>query len=320
MRFPRVLIVPLALLAVACGGPAPDRALVAALGPGAAAWAESASAARRAFDAGRWADAARALETQIAAAPAPLPDGPAGSAIAAGIRVAFYDLACARARLGRPEAALDALEQALRDGGGEIGHDTLLRDADLLPLRGQPRWDALVRRLSWHDGVRVELPADGAAAGGAVVVVLADGDADAFPAAGLPATVVVPTPPYRIAPGVGAWTTVLETGERAAEKAEYALRFGEEAAGVRAERRVLAARGAGAVAVAWEVLLRRPGAFTHAILDGPPPAARVLLDRGGSRVKTRVLACGPASMPPAGVGVPAEDAGSVAEALRRALP
>jgi hypothetical protein len=320
MRLLTVLLVALPALAAASCGSRTDPRLAAALGPGAAAWEEHGDDAQRAYDGGRWEDAARALEAQIAAVPSPVPGGGAGLAIDRAVRFSFYNLACARARLGRHEAAFDALDQATRDGAGDIGFDHFVRDPDLASLFGKARWEALVRRLSWSDEVRVDLPPEGAASGGAIVVVLGTGGGDPFPMAGVLATVAVPEAPYAVVAGVRSWTTVLERGERAAEKAVFALARAEEAAGGKASRRILAARGAEAVAVAWEVILRRPGAFTHAVLDGPAPAARVLLDRGGERAGTRVLAAGPAAMPPAGVGVAAEDAGTASEALRRALP
>ena len=321
MRFARALLVALpALAAASCGGAPMDPRLAAALGPAAAAWREHGDDAKSAFDGGRWADAARELEAQIAAVPSPAPEGEAGLAIDRAVRFSFFNLACARARLGRHEAAFDALDQSMRDGAGEIGFDHLVRDPDLASLLGKARWEAFVRRLSWSDEVRVVLPPAGAASGGALVVVIGAGERDPFPVDAVPAAVAVPEAPYAVAPGVRRWTTVLERGERAAEKAVFALARAEEAAGGKSSRRILAARGAEAVAVAWEVILRRPGAFTHAVLDGPAPAARILLDRGAERAGTRVLAAGPAAMPPAGVGVAAEDAGTAAEALRRALP
>ena len=319
MRLARVLLLALPALAASCGGSPVNPRLAAALGPGAVAWRESGDEARRALDGGRWADAARALEAQIAAVPSPAPQGEAGLAIDRAVRFSFFNLACARARLGRHEAAFDALDQAMRDGTGDIGFDHLVRDPDLASLLGKPRWEWLVRRLSWNEEVHVMPPDDPAAAGGAVIVLIEAGVADPFPLSGIDVAIAVPEAPYAVGPGVRSWTTVLERGERAAEKAVFALARAEEAAGGKAPRRILAARGTEAVAVAWEVILRRPGAFTHAVLDGPAPAARVLLDRGAELTGTRVLAAGPAAMPPAGVGVAAEDAGTSEEALRRAF-
>ena len=260
------------------------------------------SAPERAFAAGSWEEAAKALEARIALAPPRPADRAAAEGLDRQVRVDFYNLACARARLGRHEPAFDALEQALRDGAWEIGFDHLLRDPDLAPLRGKARWDALVRHLSWNEDVEVGGPE------GSPTVVVWIGPGVPGPPGARSAS---PRPPYLVSPGVHAWRTVLEPGARAAEKAVFAARRGE--------RCILAARGAEFVRVAWEVLLREPTVFSHAVLEGPSPPAWALLDRGAERVKARVLAAGPGSMPPPGLGVAAEDAGSLEEALRRAV-
>jgi hypothetical protein len=99
----------------------------------------------------------------------------------------------------------------------------------------------------------------------------------------------------------------LEPGARAAEKAVFAVRACEELAAVAPggfATRVLVAHGAEHVRIAWEILLREPTAFTHAVLEGPSPPAWTLLDRGAERLKTRVIT--------------AEDDESIEEALRRA--
>jgi len=309
-----------ALASAACGAEPMHPAVTAALGPAAGAWSARTAEARRAFDAGRWEDAARALEALIASVPAGAArEGPV-PALDAAVRLAFYNLACARARLGRHDAAFDALDQALGDGAGLVGFDLLGRDPDLASLHGKGRWESLLRRLSWNEEVRIVLPSGPAAPGGAPgVVLVATEPADDLPILPSAAWTAVPTAPYSVAPGVRGWSTVLEPGERAAEKAVHALRRGEEAAGGPAARRVLAARGREAVRVAWEVLLRRPEAFTHAVLDGPAPPARALLDRGAERVRARLIVVGREGTPAREVGLAAEAVASYEEAMREAL-
>lgn len=86
--------------------------------------------ARALFAAKEWRRAVPALETASAAAP----DDPA-------LR---YDLACALARSGSPDAALAALVEALDRGLPQpLQMET---DADLASLRGRPGFDALVAR------------------------------------------------------------------------------------------------------------------------------------------------------------------------------
>ena len=57
---------------------------------------------------------------------------------------AWYNLACARARLERPDEALDALERAIAAGYTDAGH--IAADPDLESLRGDVRFAALVAR------------------------------------------------------------------------------------------------------------------------------------------------------------------------------
>ena len=63
---------------------------------------------------------------------------------------AHYNLACSYALCGRREEALDALETAERLGYADRGH--LLADEDLASLRSEPRFQALVARLSEAPG------------------------------------------------------------------------------------------------------------------------------------------------------------------------
>lgn len=56
-----------------------------------------------------------------------------------------YNLACSLALLNRPHEALDALERASELGYDDAEH--LVADDDLVNLRGEPRFEELVRRL-----------------------------------------------------------------------------------------------------------------------------------------------------------------------------
>ena len=58
----------------------------------------------------------------------------------------WYNLACARARLGARKPALDALERAVAAGYSDREH--MAKDGDLASLRGEARFEALVRAPS----------------------------------------------------------------------------------------------------------------------------------------------------------------------------
>lgn len=58
----------------------------------------------------------------------------------------WYNLACARARLGREKKALDALERAVESGFADAGH--LAADPDLTSLRGSDRFQELATRIA----------------------------------------------------------------------------------------------------------------------------------------------------------------------------
>lgn len=73
-----------------------------------------------------------------------------------------YYIACANARLGRVEAALAALDEALRDGWKDLA--LLAKDDDLAALRGHPAYEARAT------GGTTELVLDGIAAGSAIEV------------------------------------------------------------------------------------------------------------------------------------------------------
>jgi hypothetical protein len=68
-------------------------------------------------------------------------------AIAAGNRqpAVHENLACAYAQVGRPDEALTALETAVANG--YTGAREMAEDADLAPLRGEARFQALLQKL-----------------------------------------------------------------------------------------------------------------------------------------------------------------------------
>jgi thiol-disulfide isomerase/thioredoxin len=57
----------------------------------------------------------------------------------------FYNLACARARLGDPDAAFAALDRAFANGRSDA--DYIKTDDDLAALRDDPRFDDLIERI-----------------------------------------------------------------------------------------------------------------------------------------------------------------------------
>jgi len=87
--------------------------------------------AMTAIKAQRWAEAATAYEGLLKTY-----ETHAGS---------WYDLACCRARLGKREAALDALVKAVDHGYREPAHAA--QDPDLAPLRDMPAFDAQIKRM-----------------------------------------------------------------------------------------------------------------------------------------------------------------------------
>lgn len=56
-----------------------------------------------------------------------------------------YNLACSLALLGRVDEALDSLEASVQRGYSDV--EAMLADEDLTALRGELRYEALVRRL-----------------------------------------------------------------------------------------------------------------------------------------------------------------------------
>jgi hypothetical protein len=320
----RMLPLLLVLALAACDpGPAkdPGHDPLAVLGDRRGEWESAEADAETAFALGRWQEAAALFERKISLVPAARP----GAVDLAGrlsllVRQDLYNLACCRALLGRPAAALDALEQSVEEGPGFIGIEHLLEDPDLASLRGEARWKALVERLTWNEEVTV-LPPEGAGEGPvAAVVEIRDGPPGGKGGRRAPGAVTaVPAPPYREGPGRLAWTTRLDPGEQAARKAVFALEAAGRVRPLDPGRRVLLASGASAVRLAWEILLRRPGAFTRAVLDGPAPPDWVLLDRGADRVKAEVLVAGPEGLPAQVVGVNVRVCGSLEAAVAEAL-
>lgn len=65
---------------------------------------------------------------------------------------ARYNLACSLALTGRRDEALDCLELAVQLGYDEPAH--LLQDEDLASLRGEPRFQTLVARLTAEHSAR----------------------------------------------------------------------------------------------------------------------------------------------------------------------
>jgi hypothetical protein len=116
-----------------------------------------------------------------------------------------------------------------------------------------------------------------------------------------------------------AWTTRLDRGARAGEKAVFAIRAAEAKCSVDPARRILRASGAAGVRLAWEILLRHPGEFTRAVLDGPAPPRRALLDRGAERMGTEILVASAEGVPDPVVGARVRSCGSLAAALKEAL-
>ncbi len=58
---------------------------------------------------------------------------------------AHYNLACSLSLMGETQGALDALERSVELGYDDLGH--LVDDDDLAPLRAEPRFRDLARRL-----------------------------------------------------------------------------------------------------------------------------------------------------------------------------
>ena len=301
---------PAALLAAALAGcippPDPPADPWAALGERRGPWLAAGEGGQAALALGRWTEAAALFEKRVTLAAG------VGGAVAEETRLDLYNLACARSLAGLTEAALDALEGAFREGPGPMGFDLLAEDPDLVPLRGEARWKALLRDLSWNEDVEL------LEAGQAVAIVVAIGEGAAGPS--VPgALVAVPAPPYRAEGGRRAWRTRLDTGEKAGEKAVFALREAQKRALTHPTQRILRASGRDGVRLAWEVLLRHPGVFGRAVLDGPAPPRWALLDRGAERMGTEILVASAAGVPDPVVGARVRSCGSVEAAMREAL-
>jgi hypothetical protein len=306
-------IAPLVLLLASCAPvPRAERAgdPGSALGARAGEWESAAAAAGRAYALGRWGEAGDCGERALAVLTAGKPAGePLAEPLATEAAVTLYNIACCRALEGRRDAAFDALEAALADGFGPVGFDHVREDPDLLPLHGEPRWEALIERLSWNEEVTLLRPPAGATGARRTIVWIGGAPK---PLAG--AVVAVPSPPYLVWRGKRAWTTRLDPGERAARKILFAARAAGRAGGD-AGRVVLRAEGDEAAALAWEVLLRHPGAFTDVVLVGAAPPSWRLLDRGAVQGNTTVYAVGPRAFPDPRVGVRMKTEGSADAAL-----
>lgn len=91
----------------------------------------------------RYGQAAQAYDAAIALLPSV--SGAAPERLKLIERIAYYNLACARARLGQADLALTALGKALELGYGDI--ERVERDPDLSDLRSNPRFVNLLERV-----------------------------------------------------------------------------------------------------------------------------------------------------------------------------
>lgn len=69
----------------------------------------------------------------------------------------LYNIACYFANEGLLEKALDCLEKAKLPDWGMASCDWLLRDSDLEPLRGHPRFEAILHEVSDTPGLRMSV-------------------------------------------------------------------------------------------------------------------------------------------------------------------
>jgi hypothetical protein len=312
-----------ALLLPACGAfePAPDTGgPLAVLGEKRAAWEALDRAAHTAYEAGRWEESAARHEEKFPLLPVAAPGAPLDERVETILQTDLYNIACCRALSGKKAEALDALERAFRDGCGAIGFDHLVQDPDLESLHGEDRWKSLISSVGSDLGLSLVGSGKWKAARVPVVVeLLPAGTSDSGQAVAPEAATVWPRPPFRLGPKRASWTSRLDWGEHAAKTALRSCARATKEWDLVTAPRVLKASGPEMVGIAWEILLRRPEAFTYAVLDGPAPPARVLLDRGAEKVKTAILVADAKGVPDARVGVRVEVAGSAEEALRRAL-
>jgi len=295
--------------------------VVRVFGESAGAWLEAGANAEAGMGRGRWDEAAAAFERKLALyPPSDLTDA------AWRLRCEDqYNLACVRALGGRTEAALDALECALEDGFAVVDYDHVREDPDLDALRGEPRFKALIERLSSDAAVEVT-PSEGAGPGPQpLVVVLAGAERGGDPAVAIAAearsarcVVALAGPPYRVGRTGRAWQTRRERGAAAARKAAFALEAGVRAGGD--PRRCFLAGGGPEAAVAWEILLRDPGPWTGGLLAVRWPRPEDVLDRDRAlllRGPRLVFAGRLPATAPAGVHVEEDSAAALAWLLRQ---
>ena len=71
--------------------------------------------------------------------------------------IVLYNVACNFATLGESEESLDFLEQAVEHG--TVSSDWMRNDEDLVPLRDNPRYNALLQRVEEKEGAPLDLNA-----------------------------------------------------------------------------------------------------------------------------------------------------------------
>lgn len=210
-----------------------------------------------------------------------------------GHAVSSYNLACALTLAQRRGDALVALERAVELGFGATGvHlETARKDSDLAPLRGDPRWAELWRRMQRrHELSRAQqpylfVPPEPTQPAPLWVVLHAEGEDPVAVGGGTwgelarSAGALLLVPPAGSAmgedPALGLrWLERAEDFEREGPRHEArvlgAVRELLLVHAVDRERVVLAGEGQGAL-LAWDLALRFPGLFPRVVLlDGPP--------------------------------------------------
>jgi serine/threonine protein kinase/tetratricopeptide (TPR) repeat protein len=247
--------------------------------------------------------------------------------LAPGHAVCLYNLACAHALAGELDESFDRLQQAHEHGYGLLQGSLLAlsQDPDLSPLRGDPRFDELKRRMSRslslaynrNSAPRIHLPAAAEDTGALLVVLSGDrseSSADSFER-------------WRaVAETSGAYLLYIDglmSGEPSAwiaeidnflddpwgveESAATSIRTFAREHGLEPDRTILIGEGSGSP-VAFDLALRAPGFFGAAmLLDGvalPSPDATALALARACDSKVRLLIGELAALPQAFSNVP----------------